>query len=158
MLKYFSYSDLCIEKSPPQSKVTIINSISSFNPLADLKGFIERAKILSKYQDDKDFSIIKENATRVSRLLKDSQNSNLDASLFMLEEEKTLYQAILNHNQDKTDLDEYIKSLNILIKPIVEFFEKVLVMDKDEKIKNNRLALLNILKEKFSIVCDFEKL
>ena len=27
-----------------------------------------------------------------------------------------------------------------------------------EKIKNNRLVLLSLLKEKFSVVCDFEKL
>ena len=86
------------------------------------------------------------------------QNSNPDESLFVLEEEKTLYRAILNHNQNETNLDEYIKSLNALIQPIVEFFEKVLVMDKDEKIKNNRLALLSSLKAKFSVVCDFEKL
>ena len=29
---------------------------------------------------------------------------------------------------------------------------------KDENVKNNRIALLNKLKEKFNVVCDFEKL
>ena len=62
------------------------------------------------------------------------------------------------HNQALDDLENYILSLKQLIKPIAEFFEKVLVMDKDEKIKNNRIALLNKLKEKFCVVCDFEKL
>ncbi|MBR3604558.1 MAG: hypothetical protein IKL52_00845, partial [Candidatus Gastranaerophilales bacterium] len=63
-----------------------------------------------------------------------------------------------NHSVMADDLEVYIQSLKQLIKPIVEFFDKVLVMDKDEKIKNNRIALLNKLKEKFSVVCDFEKL
>ena len=54
--------------------------------------------------------------------------------------------------------EKYINSLNILIEPIVQFFDKVLVMDKDENIKNNRLALLENLREKFDPICDFEKL
>ena len=76
----------------------------------------------------------------------------------VLDEEKTLYEAIKNHNTNTDNLDLYIQSLKCLINPIVQFFDKVLVMDKDEKIKNNRLALLSKLNEKFNIVCDFEKL
>ena len=76
----------------------------------------------------------------------------------VLDEEKALYEAIKNHNANTNNLDLYIQSLKSLISPIVQFFDKVLVMDKDEKIKNNRLALLSKLNEKFSIVCDFEKL
>ena len=66
--------------------------------------------------------------------------------------------SLIVKSNDENDLENYIQSLKILIQPTVSFFEKVLVMDKDEKIKNNRIALLNKLKEKFSIVCDFEKL
>ncbi|MBQ4645899.1 MAG: glycine--tRNA ligase subunit beta [Candidatus Gastranaerophilales bacterium] len=136
----------------------VMNSIFAFNPLTDLTGFIKRAEVLMKYQDDADFAIIKENATRVSRILKENNFDLFDEKLFALDEEKNLYNAILAHSEEKSDLEKYIKSLNVLIKPITEFFDKVLVMDKDEKIKNNRIALLNKLKEKFSIVCDFEKL
>ena len=136
----------------------VINSIARFNPLTNLTEFINRAKILTKYQEDSDFAIIKENATRVSRILKDNTFSEINENLFVLEEEKNLYSAIVAHKQNSDDLEEYIKSFHFLIQPIVEFFEKVLVMDKDENIKNNRIALLNNLKEKFSVVCDFEKL
>ena len=48
----------------------IMNSISDFNPLIDLANFILRANVLVQYQDDSDFALIKENATRVSRILK----------------------------------------------------------------------------------------
>ena len=74
-----------------------------------------------------------------------------------MEEEKNLYKAIKEHKENN-NLKEYIISLSSLISPIVSFFDKVLVMDKDEKIKNNRLSLLNLLREKFDKVCDFEKL
>ena len=136
----------------------IFNSIVSFNPLKNLADFIKRANVLVKYQTNLDFETIKENATRVSRILKDNSFNAVDGSLFVLDEEKNLYQAIISHNEKAEDLEKYILSLKQLIQPTAEFFEKVLVMDKDEKIKNNRIALLNKLKEKFCVVCDFEKL
>ena len=64
----------------------------------------------------------------------------------------------MTESPDMEDLDKYIKSLHSLIEPITKFFDKVLVMDKDEKIKNNRLALLYKLAQKFKVICDFEKL
>ena len=39
-----------------------------------------------------------------------------------------------------------------------KFFDDVLVMDKDEKVKNNRLALLNELKNKYIMLTDFTKI
>ena len=56
---------------------------------------------------------------------------------------------------------DYKKLLEDLIQLnpfITKFFEDVLVMDKDEKIKNNRLALLNVLKNKYIMLTDFSKL
>jgi len=47
----------------------------------------------------------------------------------------------------------------ISLNPYIEkFFENVLVMDNDEQVKNNRLALLTILKEKYEKIADFSKI
>jgi glycyl-tRNA synthetase beta chain len=44
------------------------------------------------------------------------------------------------------------------LQPLVSaFFGKVLVMAKDEKVRNNRLALLKGLSAAFSSVADFSK-
>lgn len=136
----------------------VIQSCSNQEPLRDLGGFIKRLNVINKIQKDASFDKLKENAKRVLRILKNQQISSIDDSLFVLNEEKNLYSAILNQNEDSSDIEKYILSLEQLNQPIEEFFEKVLVMDKDEKIKTNRLALLNMLKEKFEKVCDFEKL
>ncbi len=136
----------------------LINSVSSFNPLIDLTGFIKRMNTIKSRSNDADFANLKENATRISRILKNSKENSVQPSLFALVEEKNLYEAILTQSESEKDLDKYIKSLYPLNQPVAEFFDKVLVMDKDEKIKNNRIALLNLLKEKFDAVCDFEKL
>jgi glycyl-tRNA synthetase beta chain len=43
--------------------------------------------------------------------------------------------------------------------PVIDkFFENVLVMDNDENIKENRLALLSSIKKKFDKIADFGKL
>ena len=136
----------------------IINSILNFNPLEDIFEFINRAKTLTESLKEDSFQKTKENATRVFKILKDKNALELDEKLFVLPQEKELYSAILAHNTSKDELKTYIKSLENLNSPVVNFFDKVLVMDKDEKIKNNRIALLALLKEKYSAVCDFEKL
>ena len=99
-----------------------------------------------------------ESANRVLRLSKDKTAQGVDEKLFVLDEEKALFSAIKNNCMEFKNLEQYMKCLENLVEPINNFFDKVLVMDKDEKIKNNRLALLNLLKEKFSKVCDFQYL
>jgi glycyl-tRNA synthetase beta chain len=48
------------------------------------------------------------------------------------------------------ELDEAIAALARLREPIDRFFEDVLVMDKDEMVRNNRLRLLNRFENAFS--------
>ena len=43
-------------------------------------------------------------------------------------------------------------------KPIDTFFDKVMVMVEDEKIRNNRLALLDGIGQLFLRIADFSKL
>ena len=77
--------------------------------------------------------------------------------MFVQDAEKELYKAILGINFDG-DYSKYLDSLTKINPVVTKFFEDVLVMDKDEKIKNNRLALLNTLKNKYIILTDFSKM
>lgn len=45
-----------------------------------------------------------------------------------------------------------------LAAPVNAFFDAVMVMDKDEKVKNNRLALLNQVKKQVNQVADLSQL
>jgi glycyl-tRNA synthetase beta chain len=40
---------------------------------------------------------------------------------------------------------------------VSKFFDDVLVMDKDENVKKNRIALLTLLKSKYDYLTDFSK-
>ena len=95
-------------------------------------------------------------SNRISRLVKENI-SHIDESLLVLDEEKALYNAIKSIDNQLSN--EKLISVLVEINPvIVNFFDKVLVMDKDEKIKNNRLALLSALKKKYEIIADFAHL
>jgi glycyl-tRNA synthetase beta chain len=51
-----------------------------------------------------------------------------------------------------------IDALKELAKPIDAFFDAVMVMDKDEAVKNNRLALLKAIDALVNRVADFSKI
>ena len=53
---------------------------------------------------------------------------------------------------------EQLEILASLQNPIDTFFEKVMVMDDDAKLRNNRLFLVNELRSKFLQFADFSLL
>lgn len=128
------------------------------NPLENLDEYLSRLKFVKEESQKESFKKLAEAAKRVLRITKDTDFAHTNEALFVLDEEKELYHAVNAQNADSADLGAYVKSLENLAEPIDKFFDKVLVMDKDEKIKNNRIALLNTLKEKFSKVCNFQYL
>jgi len=108
----------------------------------------ERCLALSSMRDNESFKKLAAVYTRANNLAKKGASWVIDPSLLKEEVEKTLYNEI---NQTKNVLEEVVKKdglkatiipLSKLADPINNFFEGVMVMDKDENIKANRLALL----------------
>jgi len=133
-------------------KKEVLESCATKNPCVDLCDYLKRVKTVSQLNDAK----LVENANRVLRILK-GECADVEPSLFTLDAEKILYAEVQKLNF-AGDYDKYLQDL-ISINPVVtKFFDDVLVMDKDEKVKNNRLALLNVLKNKYIMLTDFSKL
>lgn len=130
----------------------VLEACASSNPCKDLCDYVERVKAIAGGVDEK----LLENANRVLRILKE-EAGEVDTNLFSLDAEKDLYKAIQGISFDG-DYKEYLADLTGINPVVTKFFDDVLVMDKDEKVKNNRLALLNTLKNKYIILTDFSKL
>lgn len=130
----------------------VLEACASINPCKDLCDYVERVKAIAGGVDEK----LLENANRVLRILKE-EAGEVDTNLFSLDAEKDLYKAIQGISFGG-DYKKYLADLTGINPVVTKFFDDVLVMDKDEKVKNNRLALLNTLKNKYIILTDFSKL
>lgn len=134
----------------------VLLACKNSNPLADLSNWVKRAEAVNNFVKSSDLNSILEAVNRVLRITVDYKNaSEIDKTLFVFDEEKALYDVILNSNKLSY---ENIKDIKVFVEPLNNFFEKVLVMDKDENIKNNRLNLLSKLAKEFNTICDFTKI
>ena len=101
---------------------------------------------------------------RVGNLAKKAKAAIVKAELFITDEEKNLYQAYVSVNSAVESLIEgkdyagAIDAMMDLIEPIDNFFDNVMVMDKEEAIKTNRLALLSSITNMVNQVADFSKI
>lgn len=99
----------------------------------------------------------------IARKAEDVQAA-VEADLLAEQVEKDLYKAYENAAskvEKKIVAQDYagaIATLSQLAAPIDAFFDGVMVMDKDEKIKNNRLGLLKLVDNLICQVADFSKI
>lgn len=95
-------------------------------------------------------------AKRVYNILAKAQPATVNEHLLNEPSEKELFNVAVEV-RDKMAEKVFI-ALFDLEKTINTFFDSVLVMDKDEKVKNNRLALLLSVKDVFDSLGDFSKI
>lgn len=123
------------------------------NPLTDLADYIKRVEAVSKLNSP----AMLESANRVLRILKEDSKKTVNKALFKEPAESMLLSQIETVSEN-ADYDKYLKQLEEINPSVEKFFNDVLVMDKDENVKENRLALLTLLKSKYTHLADFSKL
>ncbi len=108
---------------------------------------------------------------RSSNILENENNNKeielseiTDPGIFKNEYEKNLYKKIkelrkyfTNRDQDE-NYEETLKNLASIKKPVNEFFDNIIVNDKDLSIRKNRLELLQMLCKTFEIFINFSKI
>ena len=134
-------------------KKDVLEACVAKNPLCDLSDYVARVKAVAKMNSPE----LLESANRIIRILKEPVYAKVNKDLFKHESEGMLFDAI-NGMPETDNYDEYLSQLNALVPSITAFFDNVLVMDNDVNVKNNRLGMLTILKEKLEKLCDFSKI
>jgi glycyl-tRNA synthetase len=99
---------------------------------------------------------------RCVRITRDQEKVfKVSEKLFADNEEKELFKALEKAEKAKRakgSVDDFFNSFLPMIPAVSAFFDKVLVMDKDKKIKENRLGLLQRISALASGVADLSKL
>ncbi len=122
-----------------------------------------KANKLNEWLEKDGLSEILTAFNRVSTLAQNTESSEIMRDLFTEDEIRLYdsYNAIENKVLNLIDKKEYDKALDLfttLKDPIDNFFESVMVMVEDEKIKNNRLGLLRKIYDTMMLVCDLSKI
>lgn len=157
-VKEFFEQRLLIFYAETHRKDVLEACISNSNALSNLKRFTLKVQNLSEFVKSKEYEKFHESANRIIRILKNDKINQLpNKGLFNNPAESTLFDCAIAIDESKLRIDELTSELTKLVPHIEKFFEDVLVMDKDENIKNNRLALLSLIKNKFDKLADFSK-
>lgn len=131
---------------------------------ADVYDLSLRAKELDAWVRNQDISAFMNAFSRVSNIAKDAKAGPVREEFFKDDKEKLLWESycrIVDPVEKYLAEKEYVKALDILVSikdEIDAFFDSVMVMDKDENIRMNRLHLLSNIRDTMLQIADISKL
>ena len=133
--------------------------------LDDLSATAARAKALAAVKDSPDFAPLAAGMKRVMNILKKEADQVPDsapqAEVMTEDAERGLFSAFQALEGEAKELFAagdyagFLRRLSELKGPIDAFFDNVMVMDKDEAVRRNRLALLSAVAGMFSGLAEF---
>ncbi len=130
----------------------------------DLLDAVARTKALARFTARPDFSAMATAFKRVANIIKKPETALVDASLFTSPAEQLLLDGLVEAESAasaclaRSDFAAALES-TAQLKPLIDsFFDSVLVMDKDDSVRRNRIALLTRIRGLFSRVADFSKI
>ncbi len=143
----------------------LIASLGPYLSRLPLNEVIERLKALEDFKKETFYPEFILAAKRVFNILSKSYNPEplIDETLIMSSHERSLFERIREVESEikellhRKDFTSSLRKLSSLIPEINSFFDNVLVMDKDERIKNNRLNLLSYIWKTMLLIADFSK-
>ena len=142
----------------------LIQSILPMSTNIRLPEILERLAAVGEFKNSTKYNDFLAAIKRMNNIIPKTAVPKLKADLLSEEAEKNLGEKLAAVSIDLEKLlkegkfHDAISLLATLTGPINTFFEKVLVMDKREEIKLNRLSLLNEIWSNVSMIADFSKL
>lgn len=132
----------------------VVDAVLADSRVVDIADLNARAKALNAFMKTPSATSFVQAASRVANLTKKIETeSAITPSLFETDAERELHAAAIEASKEvivattKYDYNAALFSATNLIAPINKFFEDVMVMVEDERVKNNRLALLSAVKD-----------
>ena len=151
--------NIFLDREVPHHVIDLLLSNNELS-VADAEGLVNA---LLANRIDEDVELVQA-YTRMYNLVKDVTYESVNASLLKEDAEKALFEAASKAYEaslaawDAHDYDAVVAVPATLVPAINTFFEDVMVMDKDEAIKNNRLQLLRLAYNVMAIIGDISAL
>jgi glycyl-tRNA synthetase beta chain len=148
-----------------------IDAVFSLGGQDDLVLIVRRVEALQRFLSTEAGTALLAGYRRAINIVKIEEKKDartysgvLDTMLLKQAEEKALYDALIAAEAKakaalaKEDFEGAMAALSSLRKPVDTFFDKVTVNADDKHLRENRLKLLNKIRESMSTVADFSKL
>lgn len=151
--------NIFLDREVPHHVIDLLLSNNELS-VADAEGLV---KALLANRIDENVELVQA-FTRMYNLVKDVTYTGVDESLLKEDAERALYEAATKASEssidawDKNDYDAVVAVPATLVPTINKFFEDVMVMDKDEAIKVNRLQLVRLAYSVMAIIGDISAL
>lgn len=142
----------------------VIDAVLAVDSDGDVVDIKHRIKTIEELYNQPIFRKILNSSSRVLNLSKNNEETEIDRSLLKEKAELSLYhnyESIYSRTREFIYNKEYkkvFKLLGDLCEPVDEFFDQVLVMDKDKEIRKNRIALIKKIGILFNQVTDLSKI
>ena len=139
----------------------IIDSI--LIPESEIHNIFDKANELNDWFNE-DRSKFVDAYNRINNLTKNVDLLEINEELFKEDAEKDLYNKFVevdnkfNEAISSENYKEAMDLLNELIPAIDVFFDNVMVMDEDEKVRENRLGLINRIEENIQKILKIENI
>lgn len=130
----------------------------------DLVGAVARTKAVAAFKARPDFETLAVAFKRVVNIIKEPETAAVQPDLFAGAAEQALFmnlsdtEGLVEQCLARGDTDGALEAMARLKGFIDAFFDSVLVMDKDDAVRRNRLALLTRIHDLFTKVADFRKI
>jgi len=121
-------------------------------------------ELLKTYKAKSEFENIINSFNRITNIIEKNgfdESVDVNSELFNDSSENTLFDIYSSHSikinnliEDK-DFSTIFELLLEYSKPLENLFNSVMVVDKDEAVKNNRLKMLSLIKDSFQKIADF---
>ncbi len=130
----------------------------------DLVETSARITALAKFTSHPDFEALAVAFKRIGNIIKEGVDAPVDPTLFQDQAESCLYEAFQSaKNSVEASISDgawqdALTEIATLRGPVDSFFDKVMVMADDEKVRGNRLALLTAMARMFGKIADFSRI
>jgi glycyl-tRNA synthetase beta chain len=134
---------------------------AGFDELVDVKS---RIAALSEFKNHSDFEPLAVAFKRVGNIIKEGTDAPVDPALFEDTAENALYEAFSSVKasvETRVAAGSWLDALTeiaTLRGPVDAFFDRVMVMAEDQRVRTNRLALLTAIARMFGKIADFSRI
>lgn len=154
------FSNDCVSRGSNAGAVAAAVSVK-FDDIVDC---LQRIDAIEKIRKDEGFKILSASYKRIRNIIKDNSTTTVNKELFQHDAESNLFRLFEEIRTEMQQLiveRKYTEALQVMLRmkqPVDTFFDDVMVMAKEEDVKQNRLNLLTAVGELILQVGDISKL